>query len=717
MIYLDPQELEDAFIDDNKEAKQLWLPFDEYERLAANKVRADKPANYPSVNDGTLAAYLLELPMRVLAQLQTGKAKAIDSDETWLSELATIIWANMIVPHANTQAPFLSKQQTALYRAAEYGSCPLFAFFSVRDGYTGADFMVPYIKDVVWERRKHSDMDCDRAWLTTYYSDTQIKNMIARASKDKTGENKWNAKVLQELLDAGPEERDNQTKNKNERDTSVATGGYRLITCFQRGTDAPFYTVAPNIGYKLARETSNVNPTGDMPLINLYCYENLENPLGKGLVELGRPLQNVLDFITQAHMFATQIGLEPPIELGGDLSQLVESSIVFRPSKKWRIGNATVNLKDTATRIYQAMPEVYGLYKTQLMNVLGYNDATVSADAGNPTYSKTPAGIQQGQSRASAHDNFYRKRCDEAFGRLAKIMLNLHKANMEGQGVVKLFENDIIKLRAAGLPNMPEDDNKLEVEWDDLRSKFDFYVDEGSSKGQDDDDQMQKVQQLITDVSGNPVISWYLGQDGSQLHIGEAYKQLFTYMGIKNIDRIITPLPPDQKQAAAQSPFPVMDKPKVTIAFDDLPPSAQLGALRDAGISITPDTAGELQIMKQAKIGKDVPQPSTDQNQHPIARMMESLQIKWTDLPEDVQQQLIPILFGGIQSTMPSPVAITQDQKQQDLNIKAAAQQENAHTNAQKTALEVVRTAHEHTMAIHNATKPPEPKKELANAA
>lgn len=678
MIYLDAKQFEDEFDADLKEMKTLWRPFDEYERLAANKVRTDLPPNFPRVNDGSLASFLQEAPMRVLAQLQTGKAKAIDRDETWLSEVASIIWANMIVPQANTQAPFLNKQQIALYRALMYGSCPIFAFFSVRDGYTGADWMVPYIRDVVWERKKHSDLDCGRSWLTVYYSELQIKNMIksaqkeeAAAKKDKReSENKWKADVLQKVLDAGPEQRDGSTKNKNERDTSVATGGYRLITCYQRGVEAPFITVAPSVKWQTCKETKNTNPCGDIPLMNLYCYEDLTNPLGKGQVELAGPTQNVLDYITQAHMFATQIGFQQPIKIGGDTTKLVESSLVYSPFKKWRIGDAKVEMVDTISNMYQQMPEVYGLYKTQLLNILGVNDNSVSAESGSPGFSKTSAGVKQGQVRSSAHDNYYRKRCDEAFGRLATVMLNIEMANMEGQDVLKLLEADIIRLRNAGV-DIPEDDTELELEWNELRAKFMFYVDENSSKGQEDQETVEKLSAVIESYAKNPELLQLMERAGVKFNLGEAEKQRITLMGIPNSEKIVVPIKAGSPEAAQQE---------------------QQGG-------VTPEMV--MEIVQQAMQAEK----ANDPNEDPTIKVMQALGIKYDTLSEEQKQYVLGQI--GIPAVGTSTV-------QQNIDLKAADLADKSQSDKLKTSLEVVKTAHQHTMDRHHATEPPAPVKQPA---
>ncbi len=148
-VYLLKKELKSAYSQAKDNARIFFEPFDEYERLAANKIRGNLPNNLPKVNDGSLPALLLEIPMRVLAQLQTGKAKVIDRDEAWLPEIANIEWTKNIVPNANTQAPFFSKMQIGLKRAVDLGACAFFSFFTQRGSYSGADFTVPYIRDIL----------------------------------------------------------------------------------------------------------------------------------------------------------------------------------------------------------------------------------------------------------------------------------------------------------------------------------------------------------------------------------------------------------------------------------------------------------------------------------------------------------------------------------------------------------------------------------------
>ena len=73
MAYLDKQELNNAYFESTRVFSEWYKPFNEYERIAGNKISTLIGKNMPRVNDGSLAASLLETPMQVLPSMQPGK--------------------------------------------------------------------------------------------------------------------------------------------------------------------------------------------------------------------------------------------------------------------------------------------------------------------------------------------------------------------------------------------------------------------------------------------------------------------------------------------------------------------------------------------------------------------------------------------------------------------------------------------------------------------
>jgi hypothetical protein len=329
--YLSPSELSGAYIEAQQNARRSWLKYDEIERLMAGEVRTDLPANMPKVNDNTLAATIRKIPKRLFSRPMTGTVKAVDRNENWVGVLANIILTQRIIPNANTDASFLRKWKQALKNAKGYGSQPIYTFFTQHGTYTGADFSLPYVRNVYLEPGKISDLASDYIFMDSFYTKLQLKRLIDKATEDAKelaagnideSDVVWDAKVLQAILDAGPNGKDSQNMTSSERAgiNRNEKGLYKLTTCFNRGYKAPFYTFSPGMADQVAGTQYNTNPTGDLPIVYLYDEEDLINPYGKGLVESAGPTQNVLDNLTQTDVLSTQIGaLSMPRASSGSL--------------------------------------------------------------------------------------------------------------------------------------------------------------------------------------------------------------------------------------------------------------------------------------------------------------------------------------------------------------------------------------------------------------
>lgn len=605
--YLPEDEYAWTYYEAQKQARLFFLPFNEFERLADNDVREDLPANMPKVNDGSLADLLQKTPMRVLAQMFTGNVKVTESydpktkkyvyPQPWLSELANYVWNKKIVPHANSQAPFLRKAQLALYNALKYGCQPIYSFYTSNGSYRGADFTLPYVRDCYLEVGKHSDLDSDYIFLDTYYTRLQLARVIAQANKQaEVGvQSPWDIAALQKIYDSHTEsQKDYLSKNKSERNRPVRSTQIKFTTVFQRGVGAPFdtfYSEGDKSGMTIVRRKINEDPTGDIPIHFLYAYETLDNPYGNGQIKLSGGTQNVLDYLTQLHVLATQLGLQPPILVEGETSDTDIKSMIYAPSQFWFTGNAKVDIMETSGSIYQHFPNAYGLYKSNLVNAQGQAPVDVSGEAGNPSASKTPKGIAARQQVTSEFDNYLRGQFYNCFGRVCKSMLNIHFANMQGEDIERLVADDAMKLSRAGL--IPADangnprTNEIVIVWDQLRGKFDMEIDPDSTIVRDNQEQITALSTVLDLIQTNPYLLQYIKQTGYDLQVGEVYRQIFTKLGLQDVEKILTPMSDADKKQANSVPPMVFDKPKIDLSYPDIPPAAQQQLLQRLGINVS----------------------------------------------------------------------------------------------------------------------------------
>lgn len=633
MAFLDDKEIHEAYVEATKEADIWRKDYPEYERLADNGLLSNLDETLPEVNDGSLAASLFKLPKRIVSSKLRGRVKALDDTDDWKTELANIEWTKRIVPNANMQAPFHRKWKDGVRKAAIYGGQPIVNLFVENGTYSGSDFIVPLATDIKLEAGKVSDYDSDIIFWDVYYTKSQVQDMIDEATEDQKddpkakkpvkvpksddeavdmlddGYNKWNIQKLKDLVTTDEE----SSRAGNEEATAklekgVKKTGVHFYIAFQRGVSSPFKMV--HTGSKtVVREWSNPDPTGDVPVHYIYCYQDFINPYGIGICKLAGGTQNVLDYMRQADVLATQIGLRPPKLIEGDDSQTNYDSLTYTEDADWIAGNAKITRQEIANGVYNDLPNRIAMYKTSLNQLIPVGDTSITSGAGDPNYSKTPQGVKFQQSSLSIDDEDFKDNFYITYAAVAKSMINIQFANMDGSDERILSDEEREILAKAGI-QFPTDENgkpvnKLNVEWEKARATFDFEVDPSSGVITNDQDQLAQMQEALKLLT--PQTSYYLGQDGWKLNLGEAYHSVFTLMNLENVDKIITQMTDEEKQQAQQQPFPIVDPPRITLNSKDMSPEQLAASLQQGGVQAQPGLPAALQMEQQAANTPEAP--------------------------------------------------------------------------------------------------------------
>lgn len=557
--FLDESEIGKIYNDSKTEAHIWREDYPAYERLADNGLLEGLDPNLPEVNDGSLSAALFKLPKRIVSSKLSGTVKAIDRDEAWVGELANMVWQKEIIPYANTQAPFTRKWKDAVRKAAIYGSVPLITLFVEKDGRRHSDFIVGQPQDVTLEPGKVSDYDSDVQFWDVYYTKLQLENMIEEAKKetkdkDSDSYNKWDIKAMQEIL-AGDnkEERNSLDTPRQQQDKNVRPKGFKFCVVAQKGVNAPFYMYHKETK-KTIRKWSNPDPTGDSIIHFLYCYQDFINPYGTGIVKLAGGTQNVLDYMRQADILATQIGIRPPISIEGDADSVDLESIVYTQDALWFTGNAKVVRQELANGVYQQLPERMAMYKTSLNQLIPTGDTSITSGSGDPQYSKTPAGVKFQAASLSIDDEDFKDNLYVTYAAVAKSMINTHFANMEGTDLMKLNDDEKDILMKAGL-EFPEGEdgevsNEVEIVWDTMRATFDFEVDPEQDKAKDDADKLEGLMKVAELTASDPNLEQELAMSNKKLNKGELFAEIISLTS--DNDKIVTDIGPEEQQEQQQ---------------------------------------------------------------------------------------------------------------------------------------------------------------------
>jgi len=554
-----------------KEAREWKKDYPECERIANNELPEDLDENDPETSDGSLAAALFKWPKRVVPKELTGTFTALDRNDKWINELAKIEYQNTILPNSITQAPPRRKWQDAVRKAGIYGSVPIVTLLTEVNNKVIADFIVAYPSDVVMQPGKISDNDSDYFFWDIYYSDTDIDNLIEeydeeeKAAKKEGREsyNTWDKTSLLELKEAKDEDRDTRDTPKNVLNKPVKKGGKKVVLRLARGEGAKFYAYAPSID-KIVREFDNPDPTGDPGIHYLYCYQDFINPYGIGIVKLAGGTQNVLDFLRRADVKATQIGIGAPVLVTGDTSNTDFSTFVNAQDAIWIAGNAQVTRQNLANGIYQELPNRTNMYKSSLNNIIPMGDTSISATAGDPLQSKTPAGVKFAQASLSIDDDDMTENLMQTYEAVTKSQINVHFANKQGVDVMNLSEPErkrVFESAPELFPQFKEQvdpetgetllpSDELEVIWDNARANFDFQVDAEPDKTTDKEKQLEGAMKVLELVNADPNFVVEIQQAGKQFNKGELLADIIGML--TDNDKIITDISPDEQDAMNQ---------------------------------------------------------------------------------------------------------------------------------------------------------------------
>jgi hypothetical protein len=607
--FLTPQNIVEIYKTSRQYTESLTQnTFFEYERIARNKPHASIPKEYPKTTDGTTASIIRKTPHRVVQQLPTGN---VHSDrEDWLAIVASFIYTNKIIPHANEGYALLQKCWSVIERFLTFGYCPTYAPFVEHGGSFSTDLRLPYWGDISVQPGKLSDDDSNYLFMRSWWQTKDIEALIASQSKLSKDNQTWDTTALAKVKDFMTT-KEVTAQTPIEREKAINTkGGVELITGFQRGKNAKFYTFHVQSD-TIVRTKVNKDPRGELPISFAYGDIDGSNPFGRSIIDLVGGLQNLMDGEMQMYQYNRALQLNPPLIKRGNFNK---NKVKFAPNIIIDVGsdpNATVEPLQIDTKALENFPNNYGLMKSQLLNLLASPDTSIGAQSGNPGFSKTPQGVLAGQANLSVDDNYVRKQFERWFERWSETAINLYFAERTGIEELQLDDETAQTLRGLEdfFPGGPQldgnvlppgkmvgtlsDDNKIRINYDTATPALQFKVNASSSQKKDDIQQLQIQQGLLDTVMKYPILNkkW-----GGVIDTDEIARAMVESSNINNPELIAPDMTQAEKAAkkqAQQQPngfSPLFDKPKITIDYRDVEsPTSRAKLLQLAGAAPNQD--------------------------------------------------------------------------------------------------------------------------------
>ena len=401
--FLTEKNIFDLYGTAKEQTELLTEPFPEFSRIARNKPHPKIPKAFPKTTDGTASSIIIKSPRRTIQQLPTGVVSTVDENSPW-PIVAEFTYLEKILPNANTEYDLIHKSWMTVEGGETFGSVAVYTPMLYNDGELLPDYLIVSWRDIFIQPGKKSASDSDYLFMRTWWQETDVEKLIdaekerRRRAKEENAEYEpsWDLKALEEIKDAIIS-KDDKAQNEAEQERSLDPSGIEIVTGFQVGADATFYTFNPATE-KIVRRKQNKDPRGKMP-ISWYFYDaDGANPLGRSVLELIGPLQNLIDGDMQAYQYNRAVALQPTINVFGNVN---ERRLNFGANavNKIQDQNARIEPMNVDTTALREYPNLYGLQKSQMLNLVNSPDTSISAEVGNPGFGKTPQALKTQQAQ------------------------------------------------------------------------------------------------------------------------------------------------------------------------------------------------------------------------------------------------------------------------------------------------------------------------------
>jgi hypothetical protein len=509
------------------------------------------------VNSNSLMNLVIDQSSRVMAQLPTGKVKAISKDDKGKSYLMQCVLEKYILPKANTQWDMLTKFRIIEMYSLIYGSMPALVNYKITPNYVGPDLEVLHPRNVRVQAHKYSIEDADYVFVNTIVPITFLMNVLKRE------ETVYDKKAIEELIEAVKDKRpqideEDKTYEQKQDKSEVDKNQLTLTTKYMRDRWI-VYSREHNI---VIRDSANPNEDGELPVIMKYTYPLLDRIYGLGLFDRGKSIAFARDSLTNMYLDSVQFSMRPPTI--ANKSGIVPSSIKMVPGALWleTIPNSIrqMNISPIGTNTYQAVSQVL---KADLLNMAASTDTTVSR-GDDIEMGKTPEAIKQQRDRQGARDNWDRgmmeKFVEKVYSKMVTIMSKKQVVPID----VEIFDDDIQKMQEkypdANLEVFESGETAvLKVKPEDLNDeeknvKYKFIIDNGTTLRRDESIQNETLLAIINAYAGNPAIEQAMSRDGQRLNMAEVYRRFVQTSGVDNPEALFEeieqeePMPQDMMQ-------------------------------------------------------------------------------------------------------------------------------------------------------------------------
>lgn len=540
--------------------RERWT---DYEKLFNNELQDSISALTKSeIFDPVLSTMQIERSNRVMAQLMTGKFKAMSKNDEASSKLMNMTIDKYVLPNANSQFDFLTKCRMIDLYSNIYGN--FFAFVdwvAKEDGYVGPDMWLINIRDIFPQVGAVSLEDSDYVIVRTWKSLEWFRSI-------ENTEGYQNVKTVIRLFsDRAGEKMDRDFKDRTSREyqeyqeamEAKKSGYFKVLSMYERGRWVDYVPGADTI----IRDMDNPNEDGELPVVCKYSLPLLDDFMGMGDSERGKSMQMALNGNWNLYAGSIKMSIFPPVMLNKQ-AIAAQNSIKWGPAEKW-LGNNSSNFaqvlnltpqgvqtfNNTKQSIYASLQQQFGTSFTNATT----EDSTLMG--------KTPQALKMQVAREGARDSADRFYMESFLTKVMKRFATLITKKQPKALQIRLFKDEIDELFNQ-YPEFEEMYNektgKIKIGKNQFSNTlFDYEIVSGSTYLADKKEQQDNLTATLTLLTANmqpnpqtgevtsPMIE-RLKSEGREVSVSELVTRILSNSGVQGWDKILPDLTNGDKE-------------------------------------------------------------------------------------------------------------------------------------------------------------------------
>ena len=553
---------------------------------------------YAELVDNTLASYLEKMPKNVIQKLPTFTVDAHTRSKA--EDLVYEFIAKKIILRTGSSKGYglLQKHWIAMRNAATFGACAAYLPFLNDHGEYTVGFEPIYWGDLYPEAYANNLNSANYVQFRNLKTKGDLEKIMAGLDDEQGGT--WSKKGLQTVLDYGTGQNSGKdTTNYKVQMEGLPNNMYELFVYVDERWVITYHYASQTI----LRTVPNLS--GRSRVVGLYSDFDGSSIMGRSMVDLAYGVQQTLTSLLRNFVYTADYNTDPAkfvkgVNLDEDRFNLEKGNTMFLNDED---GDVTLLPIDTTT--LQNFPNLYSLLKTVLLTSLpSSNDSSISAGVGDPTYSKTQAGVNSQNEKADVENNYYRKNYEQFFELTLENQINVYIAEVraiaeqnDALPLIKLDEEYANLVREVD-PSFINENNEVRLDLTDVKN-VNISVDFESTRELAKEEDLKRL---------NTFMTGFFEAAKSDPSMGKVMRSIMPLMmeemtkssNLENSAKIaevmkqaLAQAQEEERQVAAQEQeqkaMENVKAPTVNISFKDLPAAGKIQAAAKYGIDLTAD--------------------------------------------------------------------------------------------------------------------------------